>query len=55
MTSAMADFGTKSAIFRARVLRWAARQARRWGRIAGQMADLLMNSAIPSEGSMQTS
>ena len=30
-------------------------QARRWGRIVGTMAELLMNSAIPSEGSIRTS
>ena len=30
-------------------------QARHWGRVVVKMAELLMNSAIPSEGSMQTS
>ena len=51
----MADFALKSAIFRAPGLLRAPPQARHWGRVVVKMAELLMNSAIPSEGSMQTS
>ena len=51
----MADFERKSAIFH--TLRPALEHAANTElkRISGEMAELLMNSAIPSEGSMRTS
>ena len=51
----MSDFTYKSAIFRAPGRGLAPPQARRWGRVGGKMAELLMKSAIPSEGPIRTS
>ena len=52
---AMADFRYKSANFRPLTRCCAPRQARRRIQIVVNMAELLMNSAMPSEGSMRTS
>ena len=51
----LADLAGKFAIFSALGRSWAPPQARRGGRPVVKMAELLMNSAIPSEGSTQTS
>ena len=51
----MADFDRKSAIFGALAPKLGATGSTALRRIAVRMAELLMNSAIPSEGSMQTS
>ena len=51
----MADFQVKSAIFRGPGPELGAATSTALGRIGGNMAELLMNSAIPSEGSMRTS
>ena len=54
-TPKVADFSVKSATFHAWGQGWARPQARQPGRIDGKMAELLMNSAIPSGGPMRTS
>ena len=51
----MADFLPKSAIFRTLRSGSGVAVSTVQGRIVVRMAELLMNSAIPSEGSMQTS
>ena len=55
MTSAMADFDVNSAIFRVLGRIQGGPVSTGLGPESRRMAELLMNSAIPSEGSMRTS